>query len=269
MPLKNIMVHLDHSPRCAARLELAVALAARHQARLVGVFGQLAASQRVGMVATWPSAEYTEAAGASKAAFVAASAGVEQTAWIDINRGGETEVLRQVTELARHADLVVLGQHEEGKSPAPAALAEEVVLHSGRPVLIVPYAGSFAEIGKRPLFAWSNGREAARALNDALPLVQPNARANVLALSASADEAQAACDEVVTHLSTHGVKADAETMLVSDIGIMDMLLNKASDLGADLLVMGAQGHVSLPFASRGTGTSYILAHMTVPVLMSH
>ena len=40
MALKNLMVHLDQGERTAARLELAVSLARRHQARLVGVFGQ-------------------------------------------------------------------------------------------------------------------------------------------------------------------------------------------------------------------------------------
>jgi nucleotide-binding universal stress UspA family protein len=56
---------------------------------------------------------------------------------------------------------------------------------------------------------------------------------------------------------------------VGDIGIMDTLLNNAADLGSDLLVMGAHGHIGLPFVSRGAGTRYILRHMTVPVLMSN
>ena len=49
---------------------------------------------------------------------------------------------------------------------------------------------------------------------------------------------------------------------------MDMLLNRASDRSADLLVMGAHGSIGFPFESRGAGTRYILRHMTVPVLMS-
>jgi nucleotide-binding universal stress UspA family protein len=270
MPLKNLMVHLDQSPRSAARLTLALALARKYQARLVGVFGQLASSQRIGTVASWPTAEYAEAAAASKAAFAQATAGLPQAEWRDINRGSEAEVMRSIIEQARYADLVVLGQHDaSGKSYVPAALAEEVVLHSGRPVLIVPYAGEFAEIGKRPLLSWSNGREAARALNDALPLIEGCQSATVLSLSPSADEASQACAEVIRHLACHGIKAESETLQVNEIGVMDMLLNKAADLGSDLLVMGAQGQASLPFASRGTGTSYILGHMTVPVLMSH
>jgi nucleotide-binding universal stress UspA family protein len=270
MPLKNLMVHLDQDARSASRLALAVTLARRHQARLVGVFGQLAASQQVGTVSSWPTPAYTEAAAASKAAFEQASAGLADAEWHDINRGGEAEVLRRVTDLARHADLVIMGQHDENnKAHAPATLTEEVVLHAGRPVLIVPYTGAYADVGKRPLIAWSNAREAARALADALPLIADCSEAIVTTFSGDADEDRVAYDQVIRHLASHGVKGTAESLLVTDIGVMDMLLNKSADLGADLLVMGAQSHIGLPFASRGAGTSFILRHMTLPVLMSN
>lgn len=270
MSLKNLMVHLDQSKRTASRLELAVALARQHQARLIGVFGQLAPAQQVGTVSSWPTAAYTEAAETCKAAFEQATAGLAQAEWHDINRGSEAEVLRHITDLARHADLVVMGQHDEtSKSYVPADLVEEVVLNSGRPVLILPYVGTFAEVGKRPLIAWSNAREAARALNDALPLIEGCNEGTVLAFSATADDARKSCDEVIRHLACHRIEADSEIMVVNDIGIMDMLLNRAADLGSDLLIMGAHGHIGLPFVSRGAGTRYILRHMTLPVLMSN
>ncbi|NMM38924.1 MAG: universal stress protein [Glaciimonas sp.] len=264
------MVHLDQGKRTASRLELAASLARQHQARLIGVFGQLAPSQQVGMVSTWPTAAYTEAAEASKAVFEKATAGLPQAEWHDINRGSETEVLRHITDLARHSDLVVMGQHDEtAKSYVPADLVEEVVLNSGRPVLILPYVGTFHEVAKRPLIAWSNAREAARALNDALPLMAGCDDATVMSFSTSAEEARSSSNEVTRHLACHGIKAKSEIMLVNDIGIMDMLLNRAADFGSDLLVMGAHGHIGLPFVSRGAGTRYILRHMTVPVLMSN
>jgi len=270
MSLKNLMVHLDQSKRTASRLELAAALARQHRARLIGVFGQLAPAQQVGTVSSWPTAAYTEAAETCKAAFEQATAGLAQAEWHDINRGSEAEVLRHITDLARHADLVVMGQHDEtGKSYVPADLVEEVVLNSGRPVLILPYVGTFAEVGKRPLIAWSNAREAARALNDALPLIEGCNEGTVLAFSATADDARKSCDEVIRHLACHGIEAGSEIMVVNDIGIMDMLLNRAADLGSDLLIMGAHGHIGLPFVSRGAGTRYILRHMTLPVLMSN
>ena len=57
-------------------------------------------------------------------------------------------------------------------------------------------------------------------------------------------------------------------MVIDDVGVMDMLLNNASDQGADILVMGAHSQHNLPFASRGAGTRYILRVMVLPILMS-
>jgi nucleotide-binding universal stress UspA family protein len=271
MSLKNLMVHLDHGERTTARLELAISLARQHQARLVGVFGQLAPSHQAGVALPWPSAAYIEAANASKAAFEQATAGLPLAEWRDINRGGEEELLRRITDLARHADLIIMGQRDEtAKSYVPADLVEEVVINSGRPVLILPYVGTFSKIGQHPLVAWSNAREAARALNDALPLIEGCNDAIVMSFSGTTEEGRRNCDEVIRNLALHGIKAGSEIMLVNEaVGIMDMLLNRASDLGSDLLIMGAQGYIGLPFLSRGAGTRYILRHMTLPVLMSN
>ena len=270
MSLKNLMVHLDQSERTAARLELAVSLAREHGARLLGVFGQRAQPQQVGVVASWPSQDYIDAREASKAAFDIATAGLPQAEWRDINRGSEAEVLRHITDLARHADLVVLGQRDERvKGYVPDELVGEVILDSGRPVLVVPYVGNFIEVGKRPLIAWNNAREAAHALNDSLPLIEGCDEAMVLSFAARVEEGESSCAEVARHLETHGIKARTDVMLVQDFGIMDMLLNRVCDRGADLLVMGAHGHIGFPFVSRGAGTRYILQHMTVPVLMSN
>ena len=270
MALKNLMVHLDQCDRTAARVTMAVSLARQHKARLVGVFGQTAGPQQVGVVASWPSQEYVAARDASKAAFEKATAGLPQAEWLDINRGSEAEVLRHITGHARHFDLVILGQHDERvKSCVPEELVGEVILNSGRPVLVLPYAGNFTEVGKRPLIAWNDAREAAHALNDSLPLIEGCEEAMVLSFSAQRDEAEYSCAEVSRHLASHGIKAKTEVMLVQDFGIMDMLLNRITDRGADLLIMGAHGHIGFPFVNHGAGTSYILGHMTVPVLMSN
>jgi len=270
MSLKNVMVHLDSGERSAVRLEMAVSLAHRHQARLLGVFGQLAEAQQIGLVATWPSPEYAAARDASRAAFAKAAGNLPQAEWHDINCGSEDRVIRAITDLARHVDLVLLGQHDRNvDNRVPEDLMQEVILGSGRPVLLVPYIGDFPELGRHPLIAWNDTREAARALNDALPLIEDCELATVLSLAASNEAADACCAELEKHLAAHGIKTRLDVMLVQDFGVMDMLLNRVTDRGADLLVMGAHGHIGFPFVSRGAGTRYILRHMTVPVLMSN
>jgi len=270
MSLKDLMVHLDSGERTKVRLDIAVSIARQHQAKLLGVFGQRAEPEKVGIVATWPSEEYVAAAKASKAQFETAASGLAQAEWHDINRGSDAELLRQITDISRYADLILLGQHDDSaKAYVPSELPEEIVLNSGRPVLLIPYIGEFAPHFGRPLIAWNNSREAAHAVNDALPLIESCQEATVVSLDTQHDAAVSSCTELARHLARHGIQAKTDVLMVNDIGIMDMLLNRITDKDADLLVMGAHGHIGFPFVSRGAGTRHILRHMTVPVLMSH
>jgi nucleotide-binding universal stress UspA family protein len=274
MALKNLMVHLDEAPRTQARLDIAVRLAGENDARLVGVFGQLADAHNVGVVPVWPPQAYVAAARTSQTLFERATASLRDAKWIDLNRGSDSAVLSQLTHYARHFDLVVLGQFDDtAKSPTPPETVREIVLNSGRPVLVIPYAGDFKVVGKNPLVAWNGTRESARALNDALPLIQGCAEAFVLSMAEQLEEAQTACTNALRHLGAHGIAARSEALILAEsegIGIMDLLLNRISDRSADLLVMGAQGsEFGLPFGGRGSGTRFVLQHMTAPVLMSY
>jgi nucleotide-binding universal stress UspA family protein len=265
-----MIVHLDQGVRVAARLDIAAAIARLHGARLLGLFGQRARPEQVGIVASWPPEDYVRAAAASKALFETATADLAHAEWEDVNRGGDAALLDRITDFARYADLIVLGQQDErAHGQVPFELAEEVVVNSGRPVLIVPYVGEYAPVFRRPLIAWNDSREAAHALNDALPLIEGCDEAVVLSLDTRYEQAEASCRAVAHQLACHGIAASTEVLVVDDVGIMDMLLNRVADRGADLLVMGAHDQIAFPFVSRGSGTRHILRSMTVPVLMSN
>ena len=270
MALCNILVHLDSRARTAERLHLACTVAAREGARLVGVFGQVSQPHQVGIVAKWPSEQYVEAAAASQAQFAEATAGLDKAEWTDLNRGSEQEILRTITDLSRHFDLVIIGQTEEaGKRLVPADMAEQLIAESGRPVLVIPFVGHYTDVGHRPFIACTDVRPAARALNDALPLVADDATALVVSILRNKNTGHESIGQVVTHLTCHGIAAAAETVIVEDFGLMDLLLNRASEHGADLLVIGAFGGYGYPLLNRGSGTRFMLRHMTVPVLFSH
>lgn len=269
MSLCNILVHLDSTPRCAIRLAIAVGLAARHGARLVGLFAETASAQRIGLVSSWPSAEYTQHVEAARAAFVAATAALgAKASFLDLNRGGEHEVLARTTDVARAFDLVILGQTEpQGRTPAD--LPEQIIVESGRPVLMIPNAGDYPHIGKRPLFAWRRARSSARALFDALPLIETGAQATVVQVEKHGDSHNEFNNLIVDNLAAHGLKAHFRHVITEDVKVMDMLLNEAADNSSDLLVAGAFDHAGFPSLSRGAGTRYLLKHMTQPILFSH
>jgi nucleotide-binding universal stress UspA family protein len=201
--------------------------------------------------------------------FEAATVGMPGAEWVDVNRGGDALLLDRITEFARYCDLIVLGQHDpRNAGQVPAELAEHVLVNSGRPALIIPYVGNHASVFKRPLIAWNDSREAAHALNDALPLMAGCEEAVVLSLDTRHEQAGAACAAVAAHLACHGIPTSTDILPVGEVGIMDTLLNRVVDKGADLLVMGAHGHAAIPFVSRGSGTQHILNSMTVPVFMA-
>jgi nucleotide-binding universal stress UspA family protein len=149
---------------------------------------------------------------------------------------------------------------------------EDILITAGRPVLVVPYAGIFETVGKRMLVAWDGTREANRALNDALPLLAEAEAVTVMFVGANERDLEQhwpALDRIVGHLRRHGVNAIAEETVRSGLAISDILLSRAADLAADLIVAGGYHHSQLREALLGGVSRELLHHMTVPVLMSH
>src|SRR5260221_13763499 len=103
----------------------------------------------------------------ARASFAAASRPLGGEAEWRETRGDTADAVRLA---ARRADLAILGQPDPSEDGAD--LPEQVVMGSGRPALLLPYAGSFANVGGRVLVAWNGSAQAARAVNDALPFLQ-------------------------------------------------------------------------------------------------
>ncbi len=279
MPLKDILVHLDRSRHCRARAEAAAALAARHQARLTGLFvrttphvPQFVMSQ-LGPEVTQAQRQFADqAAGEARQGFdeVARSAGVMAEF-----RDPEGELLDTLVLHARYSDLVVIGQydrHDDDMADEREA-ADHVIMDSGRPVLVVPHAGAFPVIGEKVLVSWNASREATRAVNDALPILRAAREVSVLSINPRRNGVNGHGDvpgaDICAHLARHGVKATAEHVVSHDMDVGNALLSRASDEGADLIVMGAYGRSRLRELVLGGATWHVLHHMTVPVLMGH
>ena len=266
MEFRNILVVLDYTPACTARLELAVNLARQHTARLSGLYT---------VSHGYFEPEHNEAAShidQVQAAFIEATgrAGVGAH-WIGVDVGMVgVSVPEIVNRHAYYTDLVVVGQDEPGTTErsVPSGLPERIVLGSGRPVLIVPYAGTYTQLGQRVMLAWKAGRESTRAANDALPFLKKADEVRVVEVSSLAP-GMAQAELLCAHLALHGVAARPEHIAAADISIGDALLNRISVEGDDLLVMGAYAHTRLGSLTLGDVARHILRHMTVPVLMSH
>ncbi len=265
----NILVHVDSKPRTTERLALAARIANRTDARITGLFAEQAEAHRVGSVASWPSANYVAAVDAGRKIFTEGTSALgERAEFVDVNRGSDAEIARRFADISRNFDLVILGQTQDD-SPVPEKLPEHVIVESGRPVLVVPYVGTYADVGHRPLFAWNASRGSARALVDSLPLLAKDAEGLVVEVMRKRQEQDEFSDLVLAHLAAHGVQARYQHFVVEEVSVMDSMLSAAADHGADLIVIGAFDAGAHALFGHGAGTRYILAHMTAPVLFSH
>lgn len=270
---KDILVQLDSGDRAAERLRLAIGLAQRFGARVTGLFAQLERSAP-SIVARRGGEHFQQAAAETEAAFrsAVAAAGVAHE-WLKLPFGEHNFVIRETVICARYADLTIVGQYDadRGRNLAPDDLNEQLILESGGPVLVVPYAGHFATVGERPLIAWNGSREAARAVRDALPFLEGAKEVRVLALhdrDRHSDDADLPQVNIGDRLALHGVKTRYEVLKPEGIGVMDLILSRSADEGSDMIVMGGHGNYSFPYLHRGAGTRHMLRHMTVPVLFA-
>lgn len=269
MGFRDIAVHLDETARCATRLEIALGLAKLHFAGVAGIFAQ-SDPNVPGIIKSWPTEAFQRATQTVHDRFDEAVAAAGTAArWSAVPSGEQAHIIRALVTMASCVDLMIMGQHDpdRGHGLLPQDLVEQVILHAGRPVLVIPYAGNFDSIGRRPMIAWNGGREAARALHDALPLMSHAKKARLVMIEGGRQSIEEG--PILQHLANHGIEGEVERLVAEDIGVMDLLLARVADSGCDLLVMGAHGYYGFPNLNRGGGTRHILNHMTVPVLMSN
>ena len=280
MDWKTILVQLSNLRRTDVLASVAGRLAERSNAHLIGLNVANALAHMPAMPALVGPEDFAafeaiddETAARLKAAFDEVTHNRAFVAeWRNVKIVG-MEPVSAVIEHGRAADLIVASQSDpdwemSGLFDAPERLA----LESGRPVLVVPYAGRFGEIGKRVMVAWSGKREGARAVFDALPLLKSADKVTLLCVvgrDADGESGQLPGAEIAASLARHGVKVTVRKTLADEVGVADEILARLADEGSDLLVMGAYGHSRLREMVFGGVTRHILRHMTVPTLMSH
>ena len=281
MNYATILVHIDLSDACFARARLAARLARRLGSHLVallptglhdGLIPEGAIATGVGDFMAESVALLRQRTGRVAEEFKDAITGAGPLSY-EI-RQVDGPVVDALTRHGRAADLVVLGQEQiNGLGDALSArdIPARVMMQVGRPVLIVPYAGSFEDVGHRALLAWDGSRESALAMREALPLLDRAGGAKLLSFvrpDEHGDDGALQSQAMTQWLSRHGLQLTVERQ-VTGIPVAEAMLTSASDLSADLIVMGGYGHARLREIMLGGVTRDILARMTVPALMAH
>jgi nucleotide-binding universal stress UspA family protein len=299
MAYKTILVHVDETPNSAARIVLAGELALQEGAHVVGV-ATTGISRFLYQHETVDDQDpnlarhldiLRQRAGHALAEFAPRlqKLGVQSFE----QRILDDEAAAGLSLMARHADLVIVGQLDpQWRGPDVPA---QVLAGGGKPVIVLPSTarasatiavtrdGVASSGGPAParhiLAAWNASREAGRALQDALPLLRRADSVTVAIYDADARPGvfgEPPGADVLAWLERHGVLAtlvlgqsERQGILKRSGNVGEQLLALAAERDCDLLVMGAYGHSRFRESLLGGVTRSVLEASTLPLLMSH
>jgi nucleotide-binding universal stress UspA family protein len=186
--------------------------------------------------------------------------------WVE--SGGDVDY--SLMELARTYDIVLVGQYDgtrENRNLVPHP--DVIALHSGRPVLVVPKSLPDAVLNEQAMLAWDGGKSAARALADALDILETKSKVTVISVGEGTAETLGRLQSVTNHLAAHGIKAESDIVPRGRNSVGKVLLETAKEQGAGLLIMGAYEHTKFFEDLWGGVTNSAINSAQVPVLMSH
>ena len=255
MAYKDILVYLDPTAESVERLRFAVDLAKTHGARLVGVD-----------VSAATGAEGAESSIVTRQMFddTSREAGVRGV-FVPAEKPGEGDAFTHCV------DLII--------APAPGGVARDLIRHSaldralvdsGAPMLILPPGWTGGKVGDTVVIAWNGGREALRAVHDALPFLETARKVTVFCFSARPSDLRASAVMLVQHLEAHGVSANiSDWTNTGDLTAIEALFASLDTQDADLIVAGAFGHSRLYEGLFGGVSMDLMRQQSLPVLMSH
>jgi nucleotide-binding universal stress UspA family protein len=274
--IKDIVVNLNVSAKESPAGNYAIAVAAAFDAHLTGIaflydpIVPLSGAGHVPAEVIVTQHDYQDAVRAVRERFAAASADAGITAKQLTLSASAVGAGDQFGKIARRFDLAVVGQAEPETNASEGIIVEAALFDSGRPVIIVPYIQKAPLKLDRVMVCWDGSRAAARAIGDAMPLMQRAGSVEVVAVTnerGKQDQVEGA--DIGAHLARHGLNVEVKRIPLGDIDVADMLLSHAADAEIDFIVMGGYGHSRLRQFVLGGVTRSILRSMTAPVLMSH
>jgi nucleotide-binding universal stress UspA family protein len=273
MSYAALMVHFDAARQSQRRLRLAVGLAARFHAALIGIAGRsylppFLADDGADKVAGGDAEQREMAAVLAdlEAKFRAGAKPLEDVEW----RGAIDDANSLLPLQARAADLVILGRPADPADRYYTLDPGAAILRAGRPVLLVPDDIDSLQ-ARRVVVAWKDTRESRRAVQDALPFLRDAEEVMIVEVCEHGTEAQSqqGVNDVTDYLRRHRIKVGAMAYLHTERSVADEILRFAKDETADLIVAGGYGRSRLGEWMFGGVTRDLLAGSPLCCLFSH
>jgi nucleotide-binding universal stress UspA family protein len=282
MGYKTILAFLPGVDQAPAALNAARLVARRGGAHVIGlyvfpamrIYGALPidAPNVTAQLIEQNRAFHEAESGKVKAQFEAAFADEDVHAEWRFTETMRVSPLPEIVDQGHAAEVIVTPHMGEAEDTfEDGRIAEQLMMESGRPVLIVP-AGEVVSIGTDVTVGWNASREAARAVFDALPLLKQADNVHIVWVDPRLPSGQSvsrAADDIAASLARADVNCEAVEATAGGGSIGAELLNRASDYGSDLIVMGGYGRARFREMIFGGTTRHILDNMNIPVLMSH
>jgi nucleotide-binding universal stress UspA family protein len=268
--IKDILVYIDNDEDCGQRLDLATSLCGIYDAHLSGVYVKqkitIPAYAGVYMpveVYETNDRETLKLLDAAKAHFTAktSAAGVNSDF-----RDFDGDVSYQLSLTSRYADLLIVPQRLPDKFELnPYFQLPDVLLGAACPVLLLPDGNPGTLPPQRVMLAWDGGRECAKALKAAMPMLGEVKKIDVVAITTEPAETTS----IAQHLNRHGFEVEVHPLEGSHSQEGKLLLEQAKTLDSQMIVMGAYGHSRIRELMLGGTTRHVLEYTTLPVLFSH
>ncbi len=186
-----------------------------------------------------------------------------------IDRG---TVASLAARFARYADLTLITPQAPGFELMQTWVMNGALFESGRPMLLLPKGSAGFPEPQRVMIAWDASVEASKAVRDAIGLMQKAAEVHAVLIdpvpSFEGHGPEPGAD-LATYLGRHGIEATVHRLPREGKDTGEMLRRTATDLAADLIVMGGFGHSRLRQRIFGGTTTDMLKEATIPVLMAH
>jgi nucleotide-binding universal stress UspA family protein len=273
MSFTTIMVHVDVERDSEQRVQLALALADRFQAALIGV-ASLAirpAFAAEGLVIYRQPTEHEHLAARARLddmgeRFRAQGQHLKQVEW----RTALELPYELVSREARAADLIIVGARHTAHRVRDLIDPGVILLRAGRPVLMVPDTVAPLQL-RRVVVAWKDTRECRRAVRDAIAFLQQAEQVLLVGIAEGESDsgAERALSDVAGYLLRHGVAATHGVWRQARGPVADELLRLVQDERADLIVAGGYGHTRLGEWIFGGVTHELLASSPVCCMLSH
>lgn len=282
MAYRDLLLHIDSypNPTPAEAIDESVALAASLGGKLSAIAVEIViplhsnrlADRLIGLTAIAREEEdkSRKACGEGLAHFTAKAtdAGLFQDAVL--GRTNLYDVAEHVTQRSRTRDLILLPL--VGGLDGQREVAQGVIFASGRPALFFR-VGSTAALAKQPgavVLAWDGGPAAARAMAEAMPILERAGHVRVLTvLNEKPSVVQGHGIDVLRHLEVHGIKATLDEIDAAGRSIGAVLEAYVAEHEPSLMVMGAYGHSRLREFLLGGATEHVLADPPCPLFLSH